>query len=290
MKVALIADIHANVEALQATLDDIALQSVDRIVCLGDIVGYNTNPGACIALLRNAHALCIAGNHDRAVCGQVTTETFSNTAARAVAWTRAQLTSGDLAFLGNLPLKAKIENELIAVHGALHPRAGCELVRLDNDEARALSFAALMADPSGARIGAFAHTHQAAIYEFRNGYAVPLSDTEVILRGDAHYLINPGSVGQPRTADRRASYMVLDLARRTVTLRHVAYDANVPFAKTRRAGLAPRLSFLPAPVRGALKSGWRTLRLGNMLHHCRSFLRQEPRTIHLALRRGARGA
>src|SRR5208282_3156142 len=71
VKLALISEVHANVEALQATLNDIAPQSVDRIVCLGDIVGYNTNPGDCIALLRDVQALCIAGNHDRAVCGQI---------------------------------------------------------------------------------------------------------------------------------------------------------------------------------------------------------------------------
>jgi predicted phosphodiesterase len=84
MKLALISEIHANLEALQATLDDIAPHSVDRIVCLGDIVGYNTKPQECIALLREVQAVCVAGNHDRAVCGQITTETFSNTAARAV--------------------------------------------------------------------------------------------------------------------------------------------------------------------------------------------------------------
>ncbi len=257
VKLALIADIHANVEALQATLNDIALQSVDRIVCLGDIVGYNTNPSECIALLGDADALCIAGNHDRAVCGQITTATFSTTAARAAAWTRARLGSDDLAFLGGLPLKADVQNELVAVHGAFHPQTGCEIVRLDNDEARAASFTALIVDPSGARIGAFGHTHEVAIYELRDGHVERRPQEEVSLQDDAYYLINPGTVGEPRTADRRASYMVLDLARRTLAVRRVRYDASLPLAKTRRAGLAPRSLFLPASLRGAIKSGWR---------------------------------
>jgi len=264
VKLALISEVHANVEALQATLNDIAPQSVDRIVCLGDIVGYNTNPGECIALLRDVRALCIAGNHDRAVCGQITTETFSNTAAHAVAWTRERLMSEDLAFLAGLPLKADIEGELIAVHGALHPETGCEIVRLDNDENRALSFKALMAHPSGARLCAFGHTHEVAIHEFRNGRTVLRPEEEVRLRDDAYYLINPGTVGAPRGTDCRATYMIVDLARRTATIRRIAYDASAPFAATRKAGLAPRLSFLPAPLRGALKSGWRTVRLGNI--------------------------
>ena len=87
------------------------------------------------------------------------------------------------------------------------------------------------------------------------------------LRDDAYYLINPGTVGVPRGTDNRATYMIVDLARRTATVRRVAYDASVPFAATRKAGLAPRLSFLPAPLRGALKSGWRTVRLGNIVRN-----------------------
>jgi len=261
VKLALISDIHANREALQATLEDIAAQSVDRIVCLGDIVGYNTSPGECIALLRCAGCLCIAGNHDRAVTGQITTETFSNTAARAVAWTRARLTADEIAFLAGLPLKAEIDGELVAVHGALHPETGCEIVRLDDDESRGFSFEALMIHPSGARICAFGHTHHAAVYEFRRGRTASRPEDQVRLRDDAYYLINPGTVGEPRAADRRASYMLVDLARRTVTVRRVTYDAVAAFAATRKAGLAQPLSFLSTPVRQALKSGLRVLRL-----------------------------
>jgi predicted phosphodiesterase len=264
VKLALISEIHANLEALQATLDHIALQSVDRIVCLGDIVGYNTKPRECIALLRDVGALCIAGNHDRAVCGQITTETFSRTAARAVAWTRERLAGDDLAFLAALPLKAAIDGEIVAVHGALHPETGCESVRLDNDESLALSFRALISHPSGARICAFGHTHAVAIHEFRNEETVLRSEEDLQLRDNAYYLINPGAVGAPRTADRRASYMILDLARRIVSVHRVAYDASVAFAATRKAGLAPRALFLPTPLRGALVSAWRVVRLANL--------------------------
>jgi predicted phosphodiesterase len=267
VKLALVSDIHANLEALQATLDDIAAQSVDRIVCLGDIVGYNTNPGECITLIRRADCLCIAGNHDRAVSRQITTETFSTTAARAAAWTRERLTGDELAFLAGLPLKAEIGGELIAVHGALHPETGCEIVRLDTDESRGFSFEALVTHPSGARICAFGHTHHAAIYEFRDGRIASRPEDAVRLREDAYYLINPGTVGQPRAADRRASYMIVDLDRRIVAIRRVTYDAFAPFIATRKAGLAPPLSFLPAPVRQALKSGLRALRLDDIVRN-----------------------
>jgi predicted phosphodiesterase len=261
VKLALISDIHANLEALQATLDDIAGQAVDRIVCLGDIVGYNTNPGACIALIRAADCLCVAGNHDRAVAGKITTETFSTTAARAAAWTRRRLSDEELAFLDGLPLTAEIEGELVAVHGALHPQTGREIVRLDDDESRGFSFEALMRHPSGARICAFGHTHHAAIYELRDGGIALRAEGDVRLRDDAYYLVNPGTVGEPRAADRRASYMVVDLAQRIVRRRRVAYDAAAPVRATRKAGLAPLLPFIPAPVRRALKSSLRALRL-----------------------------
>ena len=165
-----------HLEALEATFYDIAERSIDRIVCLGDIVGYNSDAAACIALIRGADCVCVAGNHDLAVCGRITTRNFSSAAARAVAWTRQQLCADDLDFLESLPPKANIGNRVIAVHGALHPETGCESVRLDNDKRRMQSFDALMTHPTGARICAFGHTHQAAVYELR-GNLVAITQT-----------------------------------------------------------------------------------------------------------------
>jgi predicted phosphodiesterase len=260
VRLALISEIHANVEALQATLNDIALQAADRIVCLGDIVGYNTNPRECIALLRKRGVLCVAGNHDRAVCSQISTETFSKTASHAATWTREHLHGDDLNFLAGLPLKALVADKLVVVHGALHPDVGCESVRLDSHASRALSFEALMAHPSGARICAFGHTHEVALYELHDGRITRHGDDDVRLRDDAYYLVNPGTVGMPSGRDSRASYMILDLARQTVTVRRVAYDLSFARAKTRRAGLAPYVSYLPPPLRIVLRRSWRALR------------------------------
>jgi predicted phosphodiesterase len=261
VKLALISDIHANLPALQATLDDIALRTVDRIVCLGDIVGYNTEPAQCIALLRRTGVLCVAGNHDLAVCGRLPTRKFSRTAARGVNWTQRRLIQADLNFLAGLPLKANIGGLVVAVHGGLHPQAECTTVRLDSDERRTQTFHALMADPSGARICAFGHTHHAGVYEFRDGSAVSLPQDQIQLREDGYYLVNPGTVGQPRARDRRASYAVIDLTERTVSLHRVSYDVSVPLAATRKAGLAPALSFIPLPVRVCLVTALQALRL-----------------------------
>jgi predicted phosphodiesterase len=272
VKLALVSDIHANLAALETTLSDIASRGVDRIVCLGDIVGYNTQPAECIALLRRSDALCIAGNHDLAVCGRMTTKSFSSTAARAVEWTQRRLARDDLNFLAALPLKAVIGRQIIAVHGALHPQTDCATVRLDNDERRMQSLEALMADASGAHICAFGHTHHAGIYEFRGGHTASLLESKIKLRPDAFYLINPGTVGQPRARDRRASYMVVDLAQRTLSLHRVDYDESTSLSATRNAGLAPAYSLVPAAVRTSAAAVLRMSRLDRPVRQFASFL------------------
>jgi predicted phosphodiesterase len=262
MRLAILSDVHANLEALHAVLGRIAAEGADRIVCLGDVVGYNANPAECLAHLRELDPVWVAGSHERAVTGQVTMEDFSVTAARAVVWTRTRLGKDIIDFLAALPPQANVGRHLIAVHGALHPEVGCETVRLDTDERRQLSFDALVRHPSGARICAFGHTHRMGIFELHDGVARALAADEAVLRDDAYYLINPGAVGEPRTADRRATYMMLDTAHKTVSVRRVEYDYAAAMAKTRKAGLLPRLWFLPARVRTALKRGRRALHLG----------------------------
>jgi len=265
MKLAIVSDIHANLEALRATLAEISAHPVDRIVCLGDIVGYNANPAECIALLRQFDPVCVAGNHDRAVTGQITTDGFTHTAARAVRWTRPRLNADALDYLAALPLTSSVQGHLVAVHGALHPNGGCDSVRLETDELRGLSFAALAKHPSGARVCAFGHTHRIGIFEFKSGVMRDRTADQVSLDAGAYYLINPGSVGQARTADRRAAYMVLDTARGVVTVHRVNYDVSSAWAKTRRAGLLPPFSFLPAPVRDSLKWSVRAVGLSEVM-------------------------
>ena len=260
MKLALVADIHANLEALQATLADIALRAPDRIVCLGDIVGYNTRPAECIALLRKADALCIAGNHDLAVCGRIRTEIFNNAAARAVVWTQQRLGRDDLDFLGSLPLRANVAGQLVVVHGGLYPESEYATVRLDNDTRRTQTLKALIADPSGPRICAFGHTHHAGVHEFRRGQVTSRPEQKILLQADAYYLINPGTVGQPRSSDRRASYMMLDLAHGTLELHRVPYDISVPLAATRQEGLVPPFAFSLQPAWLSMATGLRRLR------------------------------
>lgn len=262
MKYAVISDIHANLPALSAVLQAIAAQGADRIVCLGDITGYHTEPTACVQLLREAGALCVVGNHDRAVIGAIPPVGLSPDAKRAVAWTRERLQDGVREFLAALPLKRSIDSVLVAVHGALHPDTGCEWVRLDDDPKRALSLDALASHPSGARVCAFGHTHRPGVWERRAGGAIRrVKGRTVTLHPDAWYLVNPGSVGEPRDDDLRASFLLLDASAGRVRFFRVPYDRPSVMARTRAAGLLPpqRLPWLPATLRA-----W----LGKWLRRC----------------------
>jgi diadenosine tetraphosphatase ApaH/serine/threonine PP2A family protein phosphatase len=249
MRIALLSDIHANLEALRATLLDVAQLRVGRILCLGDIVGYHADPGACIALLRDAEAVCIAGNHDRAVAGLRGTEGFSADAAHAVAWTRSRLDERARAWLAALPLERCIDGALLAVHGAPTLAGGCDMTRLDDPARRRAAFAALARYPCGAKICAVGHTHILGIHAWDGEAERALAGEMVALAPDALHIVNPGAVGQPRGTERRATWMILDLACRTVTIRRVAYDNENAIAKARAAGLMPQRSRLRAMLR-----------------------------------------
>jgi diadenosine tetraphosphatase ApaH/serine/threonine PP2A family protein phosphatase len=237
MRIALISDIHANLEALRATLLDVAQLRVGRILCLGDIVGYHADPGACIALLRDAGAMCIAGNHDRAVAGLRGTEGFSADAAHAVAWTRERLDERSRAWLAALPLERCLDGPLLAVHGAPTLAGGCDMTRLDDPARRRAAFAVLARHPCGAKICAVGHTHILRIHAWDGQQDVSLVGDTVALAPNVLHIVNPGAVGQPRGAERRATWMLLDLACRTVTIRRVPYDNESTMAKARAAGL-----------------------------------------------------
>ena len=261
MRLAVLSDIHANLEALRATLASVSAEGVDRILCLGDIVGYHADPGECVALLRRFDPICVGGNHDGAVAGRITTDGFSADAARGVAWTRERLDADAIGFLAGLPREACVQGAVVAVHGALLPEGGCEMTRLDTCGRRRQTFEALAAHPSGARICAFGHTHRLGIHELRDGAVRTRAEDEVALRDDALYLVNPGSVGQPRTDERRATYIVLDTSRRTASVRRVEYDISSALEKARRAGLLLPAPAPRSPLRAAVGRGLRRVGL-----------------------------
>jgi diadenosine tetraphosphatase ApaH/serine/threonine PP2A family protein phosphatase len=227
------------------------------------VAGYHTQLAACVRLLQQVGALCVAGNHDRAAIGVMTAPGFSPHAQRAIAWTQERLEEATRDFLAALPLKRAIDGALVAVHGALHPEVGCEWVRLDDDAKRALSFDALAAHPCGAQVCAFGHTHRPGVWErYAGGIRFVGRDT-VTLAADALYLVNPGSVGESRDDDPRASFALFDSQARSIAFHRVMYDRSSVLAQTREAGLiAPqRLAWLGEDQRAQLKATLRRWRV-----------------------------
>lgn len=241
MRYAVISDLHANLDALERVFANIDHDRVERVVCLGDLVGYNARPNECVELVRRRRVRCLAGNHDRAAIGVKDPASFGAGARRAIEWTRSALSAEHRDFLRTLPTHELVDGRFFAVHGALHPEPNDDL-HLSNDVRVQKSFDELVTGRFGAKLCFFGHTHRPVAYEHARGAFRRLRDGVVDLHPDAHYLINPGSVGQPRDGDPRAAYVVFDSREMTVELRRVEYDVAKNLEHTRRAGLASEKS------------------------------------------------
>lgn len=236
MRYLVLSDIHANLEALEAALDHAAAEVYDRALVLGDLVGYGADPNAVIDRIRSLDPLAIVrGNHDKAAAGVEDAESFNLAARRAVAWTTAMLTPSHRAYLAALPQGPTVVNGDVEIcHGA--PSDEDDYVFEAHHAARALQDAARP-------ICFFGHTHIQVIYQWAPDGALDVSGPDrssarrLSLQPDHKYLINPGSVGQPRDGDPRAAYGLLDTEARELVLFRVRYAVEEAQAKIREAGL-----------------------------------------------------
>ncbi len=242
MSVAIIADIHANLEALQRVLERIRELGADEIICLGDIVGYNADPNACIDILAREDISCILGNHDAVASGLEEPVQFNPLAKAAVLWTRGQLTQESREFILGLPREKQV-SDFYTFHGSIHDTNRYIASRDDvMDNVRLLS-----ALPGAPSIGFFGHTHVSAAIIERRGVVTAELALELLVEAGRKYLINPGSVGQPRDGDPRASFLVYEPETGRITFHRVEYDFRKSMEKIRKAGLpaeyAERLAF-----------------------------------------------
>ncbi|HVY55868.1 MAG TPA: metallophosphoesterase family protein [Thermodesulfobacteriota bacterium] len=236
MRYAIISDIHANLEALLAVLDEIDKCGADCVICLGDIVGYGASPNECVEVIKERQILSLTGNHDKAACGLTEPIDFNPLARRAVLWTREALTPGNREFLRSLPEEGTAGDFMI-VHGAPSDPDRYILSEYDAEEEFPL-----LGDH---RLCFFGHTHVRILYSL-SGEGVGVSrDERVRLLGGASCLVNPGSVGQPRDRDPRAAFLIYD-DRGEVEFRRVAYPIETAMKKIIESGLdrflAERLS------------------------------------------------
>lgn len=228
---AVLGDIHANIDALNAVLEDARAQGVTHFVCVGDVVGYNAAPAACIRAVRDELGCpCVRGNHDHYVSDPGTNlADFHPSAAQVVEWTRSQLAADDVQWLHDLPLQKPVMGFML-VHATLDKPDHWGYV-FENQQAEAnFSYQYTPLCFHG-------HTHVPIIYSNEPGGVVHYQPRDFTLELGQRLFINVGSVGQPRDGDPRASYVVYDMAARQVRFRRVAYDVQAAMARNRLAGL-----------------------------------------------------
>jgi diadenosine tetraphosphatase ApaH/serine/threonine PP2A family protein phosphatase len=230
MRYAIFSDVHSNLEAFQAVLGCLAGADIGRYFFAGDIVGYGADPSACIRLLISLAAVAVCGNHDWAVSGDLATDDFNDAAAAAVAWTKERLSPPEKMFLHGLPLVQE-ESDFCLVHGTLdHPES---FDYMTDRHRAAKTFYALKKD-----ICFVGHLHQPGIFaETPDGVVdIPASGKRKLERQN-RYIINVGSVGQPRDGDPRACFCIFDDADRTLEFRRLDYDVKKAADKITEAGL-----------------------------------------------------
>ena len=236
MRIALLSDVHGNRPAFEAVLADIDATAVDEIWCLGDLVGYGASPDACVALARERCEVCLAGNHDLVVTGDIPIADFSSSAAAAARWTQEVISDESLGFLRGLR-PADAERTPALYHGS--PRDPVWEYVLSGWQAEECL------DVAAGRVCAVGHSH-VALWFHRDGRgeldgAAAEADSERDL-STGEWLLNPGGVGQPRDGDPRAAWLLLDTERWAATWRRTEYPIDEAADAIKEAGLPPILA------------------------------------------------
>jgi predicted phosphodiesterase len=230
----ILSDLHANWFALEAVLAN-AEGKYQKINCCGDLVGYNPHPQRVVEWTQSHSALTVRGNHDKVVAGIESLDWFNEVAQTAARWTIQQLQSAELEYLRGLPKGPAASEQFNIWHGSPEDE--------DHYVTNALE-ATPSFQPFDLPLAFFGHTHLQGGFFSKHGRVgsiaqVSKKETEHTIELEPHtlYMINPGSVGQPRDADPRAAYAIFDSEQRTVTLHRVAYPVDNTAADIRKAGL-----------------------------------------------------
>jgi predicted phosphodiesterase len=230
MRYAIFSDIHSNLEAFNSVLEACKKESVDRYLCIGDVVGYASNPTECIDLVRDAAVVCVAGNHDWAAVNLFSADYFNKEAREAIFWTRRNLDEERRNFLGSLQLVFKNEHLIIA-HGSLNSPE--EFNYTTDVHAAQESF--MLMESNICFIG---HTHVPGVFiQDKFGGLSYRSDCDINIKELEKYIVNVGSVGQPRDNNPKASYCIFDTEKKEVRIKRAVYDIEAAREKIINARL-----------------------------------------------------
>lgn len=235
MTIALISDIHANLAALDAVLNHIASQKITTVYCLGDIVGYGPEPSACLKRVSDTCDIMLMGNHEYHVLGLVNEQTLNPVARQSADWTRRQLTDGDLALISDLDMDAHLA-DIYLVHASPHTPDQWRYIISGNE-------AELAFEQFEEQICFYGHSHLPMIFSrSAEGGVRQQVGHDFDLDREKRYLVNVGSVGQPRDNDSRAAYVSFDTESGDVTYHRVDYDIERTQRLMREAGLPALLT------------------------------------------------
>ena len=240
MRLAVIADIHSNREALASVLTQIDREGVEAILNLGDLVGYNASPNECLELLQGRQVWSLAGNHDLALLDPERAQGFNIIAYEALMWCRQHLRPEFLEFLQGLPLLRKLPGSFLACHGT--PANPDTYIAYHFQGKRILTE---LYKHSDLRVCFFGHTHRRALWyrDIRGKVALrQIAPGLMQLSPEEHYLINPGSVGQPRDGNPEAAYAIFDDEAASIQFKSVPYDVSGAQRRILAAGLPPYLA------------------------------------------------
>ena len=229
MRYGIIGDIHSNLEAFEAVLEEIDKREIDKIICLGDIVGYGANPNECIDKVRQLTDIVVIGNHDAGSIGQTDLNYFNWVAREACEWTGRVLTASNKAYLKNLDFVKKEKGAFIVHASPSKPAAWIYVISLGV----AIQEFSYFNEP----ICFVGHSHVPITFVKRGKKYDVIEDTHFKLDQGAHYIINVGSIGQPRDLDPRASFGIYDSDEKQVEIIRLAYDIETAQTKIRKAGL-----------------------------------------------------
>jgi diadenosine tetraphosphatase ApaH/serine/threonine PP2A family protein phosphatase len=229
MRLGIVSDIHGNCVALRRVLEFLRGRDVTSYLCLGDIVGYGPEPECCVDEIRALRGPVVAGNHDYGVLGRIPLSAFNAAAGAAIIWTRSRLDENAISYLESLPLTEHCD-PLYLVHASPSAPDQWEYVfsaREAEDEMRSFP----------GSICVVGHSHYPFAVEQRNGVTKLVHPESFVVRPDSRYLINAGSVGQPRDGNPRACCVIYDTDTRKFTFHRVEYDIRSVQRKVRKAGL-----------------------------------------------------